>query len=116
MKRRRPAYNRPGSAPRRRHLRAPAPRASGISLIPGTLDSADPSPMLILDKPRALDRLLYLSDRKGNAVPSEFLRTAPLVWSVDAAGRRAVAGEVMLRPSLLVDPAAHLREQDLGVL
>ena len=54
--------------------------------------------MLILDKPRALDRMVYLSDRKGNAVPTEFLRSAPLRWSVDAGGRRALAGEVVLRP------------------
>lgn len=54
--------------------------------------------MLILDKLRALDRMVYLSDRKANAVPTEFLRSAPLRWSVDAGGRRALAGEVVLRP------------------
>ena len=56
--------------------------------------------MLILDKPRALDRMVYLSDRKGNAVPREFLRSTPLRWSVDAEGRRALAGEVVLRPAI----------------
>ena len=65
--------------------------------------------MLILDKPRALDRMVYLSDRKGNAVPTEFLRSAPLRWSVDAGGRRALSSEVVLRPSVL-EPALQLRE------
>jgi hypothetical protein len=55
--------------------------------------------MLVLDKARALDRMVYLSDRKGNAVPTEFLRSAPLTWTVDAVGRRALAGEVVLRAS-----------------
>jgi hypothetical protein len=65
--------------------------------------------MLVLDKARALDRMVYLSDRKGNAVPTEFLRPAPLRWTVDAGGRRALAGEVVLRPSAprtVPEPAA----------
>jgi hypothetical protein len=55
--------------------------------------------MLVLDKARALDRMVYLSDRKGNAVPTEFLRSAPLTWTVDAVGRRSLAGEMVLRAS-----------------
>jgi hypothetical protein len=69
--------------------------------------------MLILDKPRALDRMLYLSDRKGNAVPTEFLSTARLRWTADAGGRRALATEVVLRPplpALQVDPVSRDRE------
>jgi hypothetical protein len=58
--------------------------------------------MLVLDKARALDRMVWLADRKGNT-PPEFLRPAPLRWTVEA-GRRALAGEVVLRPSLL-EPA-----------
>ena len=55
--------------------------------------------MLILDKPRALDRMLYLCDRKGNTVPGEFLRPAlPLRWTAPTAGRRALADELVLRP------------------
>ena len=69
--------------------------------------------MLILDKPRALDRMVYLSDRKGNAVPTEFLRSTPLRWSVDAGGRRALAGEVVLRPSVLVELSGQAREHEL---
>ena len=53
--------------------------------------------MLVLDKSRALDRMVYLSDRKANAVPEEFLRPSPLRWIADAGGRRALAGEVVLR-------------------
>jgi len=68
--------------------------------------------MLILDKPRALDRMVYLSDRKGNTVPTEFLRSTPLRWSVDAGGRRALAGEVVLRPSVL-EPAAQPSKSEL---
>jgi hypothetical protein len=52
--------------------------------------------MLVLDKARALDRMVDLSDRKGNAVPTEFLRPAPLTWTVAAGGRRALVGEVVL--------------------
>jgi len=68
--------------------------------------------MLILDKPRALDRMVYLSDRKGNAVPTEFLRSTPLRWSVDAGGRRALTGEVVLRPSVFVESPAPTRQQE----
>ncbi len=71
--------------------------------------------MLILDKLRALDRMVYLSDRKANAVPTEFLRSTPLRWSVDAGGRRALAGEVVLRASVL-EPASSPHEHELGVL
>jgi hypothetical protein len=94
-------------------LRVIPPRPSGRTLIPGIGAKADPWRMLILDKPRALDRMVYLSDRKGNAVPTEFLRSAPLRWSVDAAGRRALAGEVVLRPLVLVEPSTRLHEQEL---
>ena len=52
--------------------------------------------MLVLDKARALDRMVWLADRKGNT-PPEFLRPSPLRWSVEAGGRRALAGEVVLR-------------------
>jgi hypothetical protein len=71
--------------------------------------------MLILDKPRALDRMLYLSDHKVNAVPTEFLRSAPLRWTSDAGGRRALAGEVVLRPPAL-EPVWSSFEPELGVL
>jgi hypothetical protein len=54
--------------------------------------------MLVLDKARALDRMVWLADRKGNT-PPEFLRPSPLRWTVEAGGRRALAGEVVLRPS-----------------
>lgn len=52
--------------------------------------------MLVLDKARALDRMVWLADRKGNT-PPEFLRPAPLRWTVEVGGRRALAGEVVLR-------------------
>ncbi len=71
--------------------------------------------MLILDKPRALDRMVYLSDRKGNAVPTEFLRSTPLRWSVEAGGRRALAGEVVLRPSVF-EAALPQQEHELAPL
>ncbi len=51
--------------------------------------------MLVLDKARALDRMVYLADRKGNT-PPEFLRPAPLRWTVASGGHRALAGEVVL--------------------
>ena len=71
--------------------------------------------MLILDKPRALDRMLYLSDRKGNAVPTEFLRpSSPLRWTAAVGGRRSLAAEVVLRPPLpALSPDSMLR--DLGI-
>ncbi len=59
--------------------------------------------MLVLDKERALDRMVWLSQRHGNAVP-EFLRPSALRWTVDAGGHRALSGEVVLRPSVL-EPA-----------
>lgn len=65
--------------------------------------------MLVLDKERALDRMVWLSQRHGNAVP-EFLRPSALRWTVDAGGRRALAGEVVLRPSVL-EPALQRRDQ-----
>ncbi len=55
--------------------------------------------MLVLDKARALDRMVYLSDRKANAVPEEFLRPSPLRWIAHPIGRRALAGKVVLRPT-----------------
>jgi hypothetical protein len=67
---------------------------------------AEPSAMLILDKPRALDRMLYLSDRKGNTVPTEFLLSSPLRWTPTPAGGRALAGEVVLRAPVL-EPATE---------
>jgi hypothetical protein len=57
--------------------------------------------MLVLDKERALDRMLWLSQRQANAVPAEFLQPAPLRWTASAGGRRALAGEVLLRPLVL---------------
>ena len=72
--------------------------------------------MLILDKPRALDRMLYLSDHKANAVPTEFLRpSSPLHWTGSATGRRLLSGEVVLRPPVL-EPALSPIEPELGVL
>ncbi len=55
--------------------------------------------MLILDKLRALDRILYLCDRTANAVPADFLRATPLRWVDGVDGRRALAAEVVLRPT-----------------
>jgi hypothetical protein len=74
--------------------------------------------MLILDKPRALDRMLYLSDRRGNTVPTEFLRTAPLRWMAMPTGRRALAGEVvLLRPArALPDVVAESIDRELETL
>ena len=69
--------------------------------------------MLVLDKARALDRMVWLADRKGNT-PPEFLRPAPLRWTVASGGRRALAGEVVLRPPVgatAPEPAA-VREHD----
>ena len=57
--------------------------------------------MLILDKPRALDRMVNLSDRATRFVPSEFMRASrPLRWIAPSEGRRALAGEVVLGPAL----------------
>jgi hypothetical protein len=71
--------------------------------------------MLVLDKARALDRMVWLADRRGNT-PPEFLRPAPLRWTVEAGGRRALVGELVLRPSVLAVPASQPREQELAVL
>ncbi len=70
--------------------------------------------MLVLDKERALDRMVWLSQRHGNAVP-EFLRPSTLRWTVDAGGRRALAGEVVLRPSVL-EPARQPSEPEVAVM
>lgn len=51
--------------------------------------------MLVLDKVRALERMVWLADRKGNT-PPQFLRPAPLRWLAAPGGRRALAGEVVL--------------------
>jgi hypothetical protein len=56
--------------------------------------------MLVLDKARALDRMVWLSQRRHNAVPADFLRSSPLLWRATPTGRRELAGEVVLQPSL----------------
>ena len=71
--------------------------------------------MLVLDKARALDRMVYLSDRKANAVPEEFLRPSPLRWIAEPSGRRALAGEVVLRPAPLVARASSGGKKQLSV-
>jgi hypothetical protein len=57
--------------------------------------------VLVLNKDRALDRMLWLSRRHHIVVPPEFVlaQPAPLRWTAAPDGRRTLAGEVVLRPA-----------------
>ena len=58
--------------------------------------------MLLLDKARALDRMVWLSGRKGNALPPEFQHSSPVRWAGAPDGGLSLAGEAVLcRPSVL---------------
>ncbi len=75
--------------------------------------------MLLLDKTRALDRMVWLSDRKVNAVPPEFLHPSPLRWTITPGGRRFLAGEAVLCQPSAAQTAFHSPEapasvEDLG--
>ena len=61
--------------------------------------------MLLLDKARALDRMVWLSGRKSNAVPPEFQHSSPLRWTVAPDGGRSLAGEAALCQPSVLDPA-----------
>lgn len=58
--------------------------------------------MLVLDKARALDRMVWLSQRRHNAVPAAFMRLAAPLGIVDEDGRRSLATAFVLRPNVSV--------------
>ena len=54
--------------------------------------------MLVLDKSRAIDEMLWLAQRNHNAVPEAFQRPSAPAWALGEDGRRVLTAAVILRP------------------
>lgn len=68
--------------------------------------------MLVLDRNRALESMLWLSQRARNAVPAVLQRpAAPLAATVAPDGRRVLAAEVCLRPATSAAAATDAGER-----
>jgi hypothetical protein len=64
--------------------------------------------MLVLDRSRALESMLWLSQRVRNAVPPPYQRPSSLAGITTPEGGRRLAAALVLRPAVAVAEAESL--------